>query len=169
MFPNIITQFTDAGISQGQHLGMQGPHLKNIHHQAGKLSNQAKSIATVAKAMYAENTTLQEENTDHQTKLWIQEEYINTITTQLHQLQLQMAAQAFSMNTQTMGHRGHNNLQCNKQGGHGGEHRGTTTTHSTPPIMQQPPTFNPTTFPDYYPMPSAGSHHGQTPTYSPFA
>ena len=58
--------------------------------------------------MYAENTTLQE-NIDLHTKLYCHKEHINAISAQLHQLQLQLAAQALAMNTQTMGHRVHNN------------------------------------------------------------
>ena len=116
MFPYIIIHFTGVETSWCQLLGMQGPHLQNIHQQANKLSNQAESIATAAEETYAKNTTLWEENTDLQTKLYIHEEHLNAITAQLHQLQLQTAAQAFAMNTQTMGHEGHNNTWQNKWG-----------------------------------------------------
>ena len=46
---------------------------------------------------------------DRQMKLCIQEVHINAITAQLHQLQLQMAAQGFAMNMQIMGSVGNNN------------------------------------------------------------
>ena len=47
-FPSIITHFTNVKISQCQLVGMQYPHLQNIHQLADKLSNQAESIAAMA-------------------------------------------------------------------------------------------------------------------------
>ena len=85
MFPNIITHFTDTERSWCQLLGMQGPHIQNIQQQADNLSIQAESIAATAEATYAENTTLDEENTDSLTKICLHKEHINMITTQLHQ------------------------------------------------------------------------------------
>ena len=137
MFSNIVTHFTDAEISLHQLLGMQGPHIQNIQQQADSLSIQAESIIIAAKAIYAENTTLHKENTK-----FLHKEHINVITALLHQLQMQMAAQAFTMITQTMEPSGHSNTQCNKCRSHGGGHGGTTTLNTAPPVMQLSPTFN---------------------------
>ena len=101
----------------------------------------------MAEVTYEENITLWEENTDLQTKICIHEDHLNAITTQLHQLQLETAAQAFAMNTQTMGHRGHNNTQSNRQGGHRNDPGCNTTMQAPTLVMQQPIPFLQPPFP----------------------
>ena len=61
MFPDIITHFADAEISQHQLLGMKRPDVQNIQQQAYDLSIKAKLIAAAAAESNAENVTQHEE------------------------------------------------------------------------------------------------------------
>ena len=116
----------------------------------------------MAEATYLENTTLAEENTNLQMKLCINEEHLNAITTQLHQLQLQTAAQAFAMNTQTMGH-GDTTTWHNKWGAMEMMVEISNNAGTQPTPFLHPP------FLGYFPTPPASFNPGQQPTYLHFA
>ena len=121
----------------------------------------------MAEVTYAKNTNLWEESTSLQMKLCINEENLNAITAQVHQLQLQTTPQAFIMNTQTMEHKGHNNMQ-QKNGGNGNNHGNNTTMQASTTVCSNLHHSSNFPSPAILLQPLVGFHPEQQPTYLPF-